>query len=88
MHKNIESIPFSNGPGEPEVLLKVGDYVVDGLTTGGPDKFVSIVKILEIWVGDGTTFGLKLDSTYLDGLRHPWEITVPTEENGFKKLLF
>lgn len=89
MHKNLESIPFCNGPGEQEVLLKVGDFVVDGLTTTlrGTQKVVNIVKVLEIWVGDGMTFGLKLDSTYLDGLRHPWEITVPTEENGFKQLI-
>jgi len=64
----------------PTVDLKVGDVVVDCLMSGGPDHIVAKAAILEIWKDDQngsfTVFGLKLDATYLDGLRHPWEITL------------
>lgn len=76
--RNVQSMPFSDGPDCPMVEVKVGDVVIDGLTSGGPQGIVSKVKVLEIWNDDNNgfpVFGLKLDNTYLDGLRHPWEIT-------------
>ena len=77
--KNVQSMSHSNAPGCPWVDVKVGDVVVDDLTSGGPKGIVSKAAVLEIWKDDQKdtfpVFGLKLDSTYLDGLRHPWEIT-------------
>lgn len=71
-------MPFSQAPGCPTIDLLVGDVVVDCLMSGGPDHIVAKAPILEIWKDDQngsfTVFGLKLDVTYLDGLRHPWEI--------------
>jgi len=71
-------MPHSNSPDCPWVDVKVGDVVIDDLKSGGPDG-IAKATILEIWKDDQngsfTVFGLKLDSTYLDGLRHPWEIT-------------
>ncbi len=81
--RNVQSMPFSNAPDCPVVDLKVGDVVIDCLTSGGPQGIVSKVKVLEIWKEDQkdfAIFGLKLDSTYLEGLRHPWEIILVEAE--------
>jgi len=72
-------MPFCQAPGCPTIDLTVGDVVVDCLMSGGPDHIMAKAEILEIWQGQNgsfTVFGLKLNSTYLDGLRHPWEITL------------
>ncbi len=72
-------MPFCQAPGCPTIDLKVGDVVVDCLMSGGPDHMATKAEILEIWQGQDssfTVFGLKLNSTYLEGLRHPWEITL------------
>jgi len=67
-------MPFCDAPGDPTIDLMVGDVVVDCLMYGGPKA-----EILEIWKGQNgsfTVWGLKLNSTHLDGLRHPWEIAL------------
>ena len=71
-------MPFSQAPGCPTIDLLVGDVVIDCLMSGGPDHIVAKAEILEIWIGQKAfpVWGLKLNSTYLDGLRHPWEITL------------
>lgn len=75
---NVQSFTHSNCPDEPIVEVSVGDTVIDCLMCGGPDKVIKKSKVLEIWRDDQdgkfTVFGLKLDSEYLEGLRHPWEI--------------
>ena len=76
-HYNVPSMKFCNAPGCPTIDLKVGAVVIDCLMSGGPDNVISTATILEIWKEDQkdfSVFGLKLDATYLDGLRHPWEI--------------
>ena len=78
-HYNVPSMKFSQSPGCPTIDLKVGDIVVDCLMSGGPQNVVSTATILEIWQEDQkdfSIFGLKLDATYLEGLRHPWEISL------------
>jgi hypothetical protein len=72
-------MPFCNAPDCPVVDLKVGDVVHDCLTSGGPQGIVSTATVLEIWEEvqkDFRVFGLKLDNPYLEGLRHPWEISL------------
>lgn len=76
--RNVQSFAHSNAPGCPTVQVKVGDVVVDDLLSGGPKSVVQKAKVLEIWKGHNdlfSTIGIKLDTAYLDGLRHPWEIT-------------
>ncbi len=85
-HYNVPSMKFSDSPGCPTIDLKVGDVVVDCLMSGGPQNVVSTATILEIWKEDQkdfSIFGLKLDATYLEGLRHPWEISLvePSEKD-------
>lgn len=85
-HYNVPSMKFSQSPGCPTIDLKVGDIVIDCLMSGGPQNVVSTATILEIWQEDQkdfSIFGLKLDATYLEGLRHPWEISLvePSEKD-------
>ncbi len=78
-HYNVPSMKFSQSPGCPTIDLQVGDVVVDCLMSGGPDHVISTAQILEIWKDDNKGFpiyGLKLNATYLEGLRHPWEISL------------
>lgn len=74
---NVQSFTHSNSPDEPLVEVSVGDMVRDSLLSH-PKHGAPKAKVLEIWRDDQdgkfTVFGLKLDSEYLDGLRHPWEI--------------
>ncbi len=76
-HQNVTSMKFSQAPGCPVIDLAVGDVVVDCLTSDGRKGIVQTAEILEIWHDDNNGFpvlGLKLNATYLEGLRHPWEI--------------
>lgn len=76
--KNVQSFTHPVAPGCRSVVVRVGDTVRDDLLSGGPNNVFHKAKVLEIWKDDSgsfTTFGVKLDSEYLDGLRHPWEIT-------------
>lgn len=54
------------------IEFKVGDLVYDDLTG-------KIVKLLEINVDKYNKIGYKVDSDWLEGLRHPWEITNPSD---------
>ena len=76
-HRNVQSFTHTNGPDCPMVAVKVGDVVVDGLLSGGPNNVIQKAKVLAIWAGFDlfSTIGIKLDTAYADGLRHPWEIT-------------
>ncbi len=76
-HYNVPSMKFSQAPGCPVIDLKVGDVVVDCLMSSARKGITQTAAILEIWKDDNKgfpVFGLKLDATYLEGLRHPWEI--------------
>ena len=85
-HYNVPSMKFSNAPGCPTIDLKVGDVVVDLLMSSGRLGITATAQILEIWKDDNKGFpvyGLKLAETYLEGLRHPWEISLvePSEKD-------
>ena len=70
----LKSIPFCFGPGEPQITLHVGDYVLDDLT----GKITTIKEILKS-SGPMANISFKLDSNYLDGWRHSWEISQAKE---------
>jgi len=55
--------------GHPSVDFKIGDLVFDDLT--GWNQIYTIKKV----TGRGKILGYWIDSDYLDGGRHPWEIT-------------
>ncbi len=85
-HQNVQSMKFTNAPGCPTIDLKVGDVVIDLLMSSHRLGIAGKVEILEIWYDDNNGFpvyGLKLDQTYLEGLRHPWEISLvePSEKD-------
>lgn len=76
-HYNVPSMKFSNSPGCPTIDLQVGDVVIDLLMSSHRLGIVGTAEILEIWKDDNKGFpvyGLKLNATHLEGLRHPWEI--------------
>ncbi len=81
-HYNVPSMKFSDAPGCPTIDLKVGDIVVDCLMSSPKRGITQTAEILEIWkedLEDYSVFGLKLDATWLEGLRHPWEIRLVQE---------
>jgi hypothetical protein len=74
-----------------EMQWKVGDYVVDDLT-------LRVCKIAGIEWAEGKSvahdgrivnhmgsIGIWLDNDYLDGGRHPWEISEPLKPEDIKK---
>lgn len=68
---DVESIPFHEF-GDPEThTLRVGDTVWDDLT-GTKAK----VTRISVSTSEPQTVGIWLDSEYLDGGRHPWEISL------------
>ena len=85
-HYNVPSMKFCNAPGCPTIDLKVGDIVIDLLMSSWRLGIVGKAEILEIWKDDNNgfpVFGLKLNQTHLEGLRHPWEISLvePSEKD-------
>ncbi len=85
-HYNVQSMPFSQAPGCPTIDLRVGDVVIDCLV--GPKGVNAKATVVEIWKEDQkdfSIFGLKLSTTHLEGLRHPWEIRLV---EAFDKAVF
>lgn len=57
--------------------FKVGDVVLDELTYG-------LVTILRIEKDGNGNIGYWVDSDFLDGGRHPWEISKPKDKEDTK----
>jgi hypothetical protein len=63
----VQLVKVTIGDPEYTVEVGVGDLVRDDLTR-------DVVKIVRI-EGDGYAVGVWIDHPYLDGGRHPWELT-------------
>ena len=60
------------------VSFKVGDYAWDDLTK-------CIVEILKVDVDKNGNIGYFVNSDYLNGGRHPWELTELGAKKGLKQ---
>lgn len=54
-------------------MVKIDDVVIDDLTKKS-------AKVLKVWSDQYGNVGIQIDNDYLEGLRHPWEITVKEDE--------
>lgn len=54
-------------------MIKIDDVVIDDLTKKS-------AKVLKVWSDQYGNVGIQIDNDYLEGLRHPWEITVKEDE--------
>lgn len=68
MEKWEDNLLLEEYPDPEGELYKPGILIHDSLTN-------KICKLLEIR-SDGYNVGFKIDSNWLDGLRHPWEIWI------------
>lgn len=81
--RRVQSIPFTEGPGEPERVLRVGDIVWDDLT--GKKAKVLRIEITPRGTREGNSIaaydliGIWLDNDWVGGGRHPWEISLLRE---------